>query len=86
MKARGCKIVATMGPASDAPERLLMLIEAGVNCFRLNFSHGSHETHAARFAAIRTAEQKAGKPIAILADLQGPKIRVGRFRGWRRHA
>jgi pyruvate kinase len=68
-----------MGPASDAPERLLMLIEAGVNCFRLNFSHGSHETHAARFAAIRAAEQKAGKPIAILADLQGPKIRVGDF-------
>ena len=76
---RGCKIVATMGPASDAPERLLMLIQAGVNCFRLNFSHGSHETHAARFAAIRDAEKKAGKPIAILADLQGPKIRVGDF-------
>ncbi|HWA22922.1 MAG TPA: pyruvate kinase [Caulobacterales bacterium] len=81
MQARACKIVATMGPASDAPERILMLIEAGVNCFRLNFSHGSHEQHAKRFAAVREAEKRAGRPIAILADLQGPKIRVGSFTG-----
>ncbi len=57
MQARACKIVATMGPASDAPERILMLIEAGVNCFRLNFSHGTHEQHAKRFAAVREAEK-----------------------------
>ncbi len=81
MRTRACKIVATMGPASDAPERLVMLIEAGVNCFRLNFSHGAHEQHAKRFAAIRAAEKQAGRPIAILADLQGPKIRVGTFEG-----
>jgi pyruvate kinase len=80
MQVRACKIVATMGPASDAPERILMLIEAGVNCFRLNFSHGTHEQHAKRFAAVREAEKRAGKPIAILADLQGPKIRVGSFK------
>ncbi len=77
MRPRACKIVATLGPASDAPERLLMLIEAGVSCFRLNFSHGARADHARRFAAIRDAEKRAGKMVAILADLQGPKFRVG---------
>jgi pyruvate kinase len=79
MRARDCKIVATMGPASDPPERLAMLIEAGVDCFRLNFSHGSREDHKRRMASIRAAEQKAGSPVAVFADLQGPKIRVGTF-------
>ena len=79
MRARDCKIVATMGPASDAPERLAMLIQAGVDCFRLNFSHGAREDHARRMAAIRTAEEKAGTPVGVFADLQGPKIRVGMF-------
>ncbi|MET0181767.1 MAG: pyruvate kinase [Caulobacterales bacterium] len=79
MRSRACKIVATLGPASDAPEKLLMLIEAGVSCFRLNFSHGDREEHARRYNAIREAEKRAGKMVAILADLQGPKIRVGKF-------
>ncbi len=78
MRARACKIVATLGPASEAPERLLMLIQAGVSCFRLNFSHGTRAEHARRYAAIREASARAGKMVAVLADLQGPKIRVGK--------
>lgn len=81
MRARDCKIVATMGPASDPPERLAMLIQAGVDCFRLNFSHGSREDHARRMDAIRAAEAKAGASVGVFADLQGPKIRVGSFEG-----
>lgn len=81
MRARDCKIVATMGPASDPPERLAMLIDAGVNCFRLNFSHGAREDHKRRIDSIRAAEAKAGRPVAVFADLQGPKIRVGTFPG-----
>jgi pyruvate kinase len=81
MRARDCKIVATMGPASDPPERLAMLIQAGVDCFRLNFSHGKREDHARRLNAIRTAEEEVGRPVGVFADLQGPKIRVGRFEG-----
>jgi pyruvate kinase len=80
MRTRDCKIVATMGPASDPPERLAMLIEAGVDCFRLNFSHGERDDHARRMQAIRSAEEKAGAPVAVFADLQGPKIRVGTFK------
>lgn len=79
MRARDCKIIATMGPASDPPERLAMLIEAGVDCFRLNFSHGAREDHKRRMGAIRAAEEKAGRAVAVFADLQGPKIRVGSF-------
>jgi pyruvate kinase len=79
MRARDCKIVATMGPASDAPERLAMLIQAGVDCFRLNFSHGAREDHARRMQAIRAAEAHAGTPVGVFADFQGPKIRVGMF-------
>jgi pyruvate kinase len=77
MRSRDCKIVATLGPASDPPERLLQVLEAGVDCFRLNFSHGSKAEHARRVATIREAEAKIGRPIAIIADLQGPKLRVG---------
>src|SRR5262249_60743918 len=58
MHSRDCKIVATMGPASDPPERLLMLLQAGVDCFRLNFSHGAREDHARRMQSIRAAEEK----------------------------
>lgn len=79
MHSRDCKIVATLGPASDPPERLLMLLQAGVDCFRLNFSHGAREDHARRLAAIRAAEEKIGRPVGVFADLQGPKIRVGTF-------
>ena len=76
-RARLAKIVATIGPASAAPHALARLHEAGVDVFRLNFSHGAHEAHAAVIAALREAERRIGRPIAILADLQGPKLRVG---------
>jgi len=79
MHTRACKIVATLGPASDSPQRLILLIEAGVNCFRLNFSHGAKEDHRRRYDAVREAEARLGWPIGVIADLQGPKIRVGAF-------
>lgn len=79
MRSRDCKIVATLGPASDPPERMMMVLDAGVDCFRLNFSHGSKDAHALRVATIRAAEGKLGRPVAIIADLQGPKLRVGDF-------
>jgi pyruvate kinase len=72
------KIVATIGPASDAPETVARLIEAGVSVFRLNFSHGELEQHARRLATVREASARLGRPIAVLGDLCGPKIRVGR--------
>jgi pyruvate kinase len=74
---RRAKIVATVGPASGSPEMLEKLFLAGVDTFRLNFSHGTHEDHARVHAAIRALEIKVGRPIGILQDLQGPKIRVG---------
>jgi pyruvate kinase len=77
MLRRRTKIVATLGPASDGALRIEELSRAGVNVFRLNFSHGDHAQHAARIAAAREAEQALGRPIALLADLQGPKLRLG---------
>lgn len=77
---RRAKIVATVGPASNSPEMLKKLALAGVDTFRLNFSHGSHEDHAKVHAAIRSLEAELGRPIGILQDLQGPKIRVGTIR------
>lgn len=71
------KIVATIGPASESPEIIGRLIEAGVSVFRLNFSHGSLEDHARRVATVRDVSARLGRPTAILGDLQGPKIRVG---------
>lgn len=76
---RRAKIVATIGPASDSEEALEALIHAGMNVARLNFSHGTHEQHAARIAKIRAAAKKLNVPIGILQDLQGPKIRVGKL-------
>ncbi len=73
------KIVATLGPASSSPDRIEALFRAGVDVFRLNFSHGSHEDHKKRFDAIRALERSAKRPIGILADLQGPKLRLGTF-------
>jgi pyruvate kinase len=84
-RRRRTKIVATIGPASSTAEVLTRLFNAGADVFRLNFSHGSHEDHAARIALIRDIEAKAGRPIGILADVQGPKLRVGRFGGGRVH-
>jgi pyruvate kinase len=73
------KIVATLGPASTTPERIRELFDVGADVFRLNFSHGTHEDHRARAALIRALEKETDHPIAILADLQGPKLRVGTF-------
>ncbi len=79
-RRRRTKVVATLGPASSTPEVLFDLFAAGVDVFRLNFSHGSHTDHAERLAMIRAIEERTGRPIAVLADVQGPKLRVGRFR------
>ena len=76
---RRMKIVATLGPATSDLERIEALFKAGADVFRLNFSHGAHEDHAANIASIRRVEKRNGRPIAILADMQGPKLRVGRF-------
>ena len=76
---RQTKIVATLGPASSTPEMLERLIAAGVDVVRLNFSHGTAQDHIDRAAMVRAAAERAGKAVAIMADLQGPKIRVGKF-------
>jgi pyruvate kinase len=76
---RRVKIVCTMGPATASPERIRGLVEAGMDVARLNFSHGSHEDHQQIYTLIRQAAQDAGRAVAVLADLQGPKIRLGRF-------
>ena len=78
-RARRARIVATLGPASRAPGMVKALAQAGVDVFRLNFSHGSHEDHAAALKAVRGAELALKRPLGVLADLQGPKLRLGRF-------
>lgn len=79
MARRATKIVATLGPASSDPATLERIIRAGVNVVRLNFSHGTAEDHIARARMVREVSQAAGREVAIMADLQGPKIRVGKF-------
>ncbi|GAB4266814.1 MAG: pyruvate kinase [Pararhodobacter sp.] len=76
---RNVKIVATLGPASSDKDTIRALFEAGADVFRLNMSHGSHAEIAERHAIVRAVEAETGRPIAILADLQGPKLRVGTF-------
>ncbi len=76
---RKVKILATIGPASREPEMIRLLLKAGVDAFRVNMSHGEHAGHAETIARIREAEKEFGRPVAILADLQGPKLRVGTF-------
>ena len=78
-RLRNVKIVATLGPASDTYEMILALFNAGADVFRLNMSHGGHDEIARRHATIRKVEADTGRPISILADLQGPKLRVGTF-------
>jgi pyruvate kinase len=78
-RRRNVKIIATLGPASSAPETIRALFEAGADVFRLNMSHGGHEELRANHAAIRALEQEVGRPISVLVDLQGPKLRVGTF-------
>ena len=73
------KILATLGPATDGIDDIRELVEAGVNIFRLNFSHGDHADHAQRYQWIRQVERQLNYPLGILMDLQGPKLRVGRF-------
>ena len=77
---RSTKIVATLGPASSTEQVIETLATAGANLFRLNFSHGSYDEQAARVTAIRAVEKKLGRPIGILADLQGPKYRIGKLK------
>ncbi|CAG2132994.1 Pyruvate kinase [Cupriavidus yeoncheonensis] len=78
-RQRKAKIVATLGPASTDIAVIRQLFEAGADVFRLNFSHGTHEDHRARYDAVRQIEAETGRPIAVLADLQGPKLRIGVF-------
>lgn len=76
-RLRKAKVVATLGPASSDISVIRALFEAGVDVFRLNFSHGTHEDHRRRHDAVRQVEREFGRPIAVLADMQGPKIRIG---------
>src|SRR5262249_44101330 len=81
MPFRHSKIVCTIGPASSSPKIIDRLFPAGMDVARLNFSHGSHDKHAQTIATLRAAAIRHQKPIAILADLQGPKIRSGALAG-----
>ncbi len=80
MEHRFTKILATIGPASSAPDTLRLLHDVGVNAFRLNFSHGSHKDHGKAVTRIRQISESSGNPICIVADMQGPKLRVGPFK------
>ena len=76
---RATKIIATLGPASEKPEVLREMIRAGLDVVRLNFSHGTVADHLARHNLVRTISAEIGREVGIMADLQGPKIRVGKF-------
>jgi pyruvate kinase len=76
---RRAKILATLGPSSSTLERIRSLFEAGADAFRLNLSHGTHDQHAERYRNVRAIEEETGRPISVMVDLQGPKLRVGRF-------
>src|SRR6478609_1522029 len=76
---RRAKIVCTLGPATSSAEALANLVEAGMDVARMNFSHGDHADHAAVYKRVREASDASGRAVGILADLQGPKIRLGRF-------
>src|SRR3990170_2875526 len=82
---RRAKIVCTIGPATESPEKLRELVDAGMNVARINRSHGEQEAHAAVYRNVRAAAKAAGKSVAVLVDLQGPKIRLGRFAGDEKH-
>ncbi|MDR2156145.1 MAG: pyruvate kinase, partial [Burkholderiaceae bacterium] len=81
MTYRATKIVATLGPASSDPALLEEMIRVGVSVVRLNFSHGKTQDHVERARLVREASARAGREVALMADLQGPKIRVGKFVG-----
>jgi len=78
-RGRKVKILATLGPASREPEMLRRLFRAGADAFRINMSHGDHAAHAEAIRAIRALEKEFNRPITVLCDLQGPKLRVGTF-------
>src|ERR671929_1298921 len=75
--ARRTKIIAPLGPATSSHERITALVHAGMDCARLNFSHGTHEQHAESVRLVRAVQEEVGRPVAIMADLQGPKLRLG---------
>jgi len=77
--SRRAKIVCTLGPATASQERVAALVEAGMDVARLNFSHGTHAEHEQAVERVRSAAERAGRPVGLLADLQGPKMRLGRF-------
>ena len=79
IRRRRTRIVATLGPASRGPDKVIALARAGVDVFRLNFSHGGHDDHAAAYADVRAASKAVDRPLGVLADLQGPKLRLGTF-------
>ena len=79
--ARRAKIVCTLGPASEAPDAIRRLVDAGMDVARLNFSHGTREQHAGMYQRVREASDASGRAVGVLADLQGPKIRLGTFHG-----
>src|SRR5919197_5183518 len=74
---RRTKIVATIGPVTSTHDAIRDLVDAGVDAIRLNLSHGTHHDHAARARIVREVQQETGKPLALIADLQGPKLRIG---------
>ena len=76
---RRAKIIATLGPATDSAEQIRALVDAGMDIARLNLSHGAYAEHELRYAQVRAASDAAGRAVGILVDLQGPKIRLGRF-------
>lgn len=80
-RKRNAKIIATLGPATSSREAIEALFSAGADVFRINFSHGRHEDHRKRYDTIRAVEEEFGRPIAVMMDLQGPKLRVGNFEG-----
>jgi len=82
-RARSAKIVATLGPSTSDEAAIRALFERGVDVFRLNFSHGTQSDHAQRLRTIRALELEFGRPIGVMLDLQGPKLRLGTFAGGR---
>src|SRR5205823_2273799 len=82
-RSRKVRVLATLGPASDTPEMIATLFQAGADAFRINMSHGDQASKAQIIRSIRALEEKFNRPSTILADLQGPKLRVGKFAGGR---
>ena len=78
---RQTKIIATLGPAVESPEAVADLVAAGMDVARLNFSHGDHDSHRKFIGWVRAAAEEQRRPVAVLQDIQGPKLRVGRFPG-----